>query len=143
MTACSLHAEGPSIKITLAIRDTRLLSFTNLSNPLAFRIQNTGQTIIKADAIPAFFFKGIIHIQTEAGPEQYTNFQKIWRTMVRDLPPGETFESPVYADLLTYFPTANDGVYQVWWTLDELKSNTLRFTVTNGKLSADTPRQAP
>ena len=139
MASVPLHADDLSIKISLGIRDTKVLSFTNLTYPLAFRIENTGKTVITADQIPGLFFKGIIHILPKNGQEQHDNFQKKWRTMIRDLQPGATFESPVYADLLTFFPSAKDGVYEVWWTFGDMKSNVLHFTVTKGKVFSNDP----
>ena len=139
MASVPLHADDLSIKISLGIRDTKVLSFTNLTYPLAFRIEDTGKAVIKADQIPGLFFKGVIHVLPKDGKEQQADVQKAWRTMIRDLQPGATFESPVYADLLTFFPSAKDGVYVVWWTLGDCKSNVLHFTVTKGKVFSSDP----
>ena len=134
-----LHADDLSIKISLGIRDIKALSLTNLTYPLAFRIENTGKAVIKADQIPFLFFKGVIHVLPKDGKEQQADVQKAWRTIVFDLNSGAIFESPVYADLLTFFPSAKDGVYDVWWTLGDFKSNVLHFTVTKGKVFSNDP----
>ncbi len=139
MASVPLHADESSIKISLGIRDSKILAHTNLTYPLAFRIQNTGTTVINEDKIPILFFTGVIHILPKDGQEEQAAFQKVWRTTVRDLQPGTTFESPVYGDLVSFFPWAKDGVYQVWWTLGVFKSNVLRFTVTNGKVVSNDP----
>jgi len=139
MASAPLHANDLSIKISLGIRDTKVLLSTNLTYPLAFQIENTGNTVIKADQIPSLFFKGIIHILPKDGQEQHDKFQNGWRTMILDLQPGATFESPVYADLLTFFPSAKDGVYDVWWTFGDMKSNVLHFTVIKGKVFSNAP----
>jgi hypothetical protein len=133
ITSASLHAEELSIKITLGIRDTNRVATTNVAYPLAFRIDNTGKAVVKGDQIPDLFFKGVIHLLPKDGKEQQTDFPKFWRTRIYDLQPGATSESPVVADILTFFPLAKDGVYQVWWTVGDLKSNVLRFTVAKGK----------
>ena len=139
MASAPLHADDLSIKISLGIRNTKVLSFTNLTYPLAFRIENTGKTVIKGNQIPDLFFKGVIHILPKDGQEQHDNFEKMWRTMVYDLQPGATFESPVVGDILTFFPSAKDGVYDVWWTFGDMKSNVLHFTVTKGKVFSNEP----
>jgi hypothetical protein len=142
MASVPLHADELrhlSIKISLGIRDTKALSFTNLTYPLAFRIENTGKTVIKGDQIPGLFFKGVIHILPKDGQEQHDNFQKMWRTRIYELKPGATFESPDYADLLTFFPSAKDGVYDVWWTFGDMKSNVLHFSVTKRKVFSNDP----
>jgi hypothetical protein len=134
IAGASLHAGEPSIKIKLGIRESKFGALTNVAYPLAFRIENTGKEAIKEHQIPVLFFKGVIHVLPKDGKEQQTDVQKTWRTMVHDLQPGATFESPVVGNILTFFPSAKDGDYQVWWTLQDFKSNVLRFTVTNGKV---------
>ena len=131
----SLHAADLSIKISLGVRDAKLLTITNVAYPLAFRIENVGKTVIDKHQIPDLFFKGIIHVLPKDGKEQQTDLGKFWWSVVYDLQPRATFEHPVVGSLLTFFPSMKDGVYQVWWTLDDFKSNILHFTVTDGKLS--------
>ncbi|MEY2407557.1 MAG: hypothetical protein QOF48_227 [Verrucomicrobiota bacterium] len=134
MACAALHAGEPSIKIALGIREGKWGALTNVAYPLAFRIENTGKELIKEHQIPALFFKGVIHVLPKDGKEQQTDVQKMWRTVVHDLQPGATLESPVVGNIVTFFPSAKDGDYQVWWTLADLKSNVLRFTVTKGKV---------
>ena len=136
MMACAaLHADEPSIKISLGIRDTKLLTITNVAYPLAFRIENEGKTAIAKGQISGLFFKGIVHVLPKHGKEQRREFSQFWVSFVHDIQPGATFEHPVVGNLLTFFPSTKDGVYRVWWTLGDLKSNVLHFTVTKGKLS--------
>jgi hypothetical protein len=135
-----LYAGELSIKIKLGIRESKFGAFTSVAYPLAFQIENTGKGVIKEDQIPALFFKGILHVLPKDGKEQQKDVQKMWRTMVHDLQPGETFESPVVGNLLSFFPSLSDGIYEVWWTHGQLKSNVLSFTVTNGKLSRNDPK---
>jgi hypothetical protein len=54
----------------------------------------------------------------------------------KDLQPGETTDCSATGDIVTFFPSAKDGDYEVWWTLGDMKSNVSHFTVTNGKVSA-------
>ena len=58
------------------------------------------------------------------------------------MPPGEVYEDTWYGDIINYFPSATNGVYDVWWTSGDLKSNPLRFTVTNGKITLATDLSA-
>jgi hypothetical protein len=133
--AAVVKAEAPTVEISLGIRDISYPGMTNkLEYPLGFRIKNTGTFKIKAGDETLLFFRGTVHIQPKDGPEKQVMFQHIWRTHIADVPPGETVESPSYGDLLTYFPAAKDGDYEVWWTLDALKSNVLKFNVTGGKI---------
>ncbi len=140
MTSASLHGDELSIKISLGIRDSKLVTTTNVAYPLAFRIENIGKAVVKEDQIPGLFLKGVIHILPKDGKEQHTEFQKMWRTRVYDLQPGATFESPVVGDIFTFFPSTKDGDYWVWWTLGYFKSNVLSFTVTNGKVLRNDPK---
>ena len=135
----SLHADESPIKISLGIREVKLPAITNVAFPLAFRIENTGKTTIKEDQIPALFFAGILHVLPKEGKQEQTKFQRIWRTGVRDLQPGATVESPVVGNFLSFFPSLKDGVYQVWWTHGDLKSNVLNFTVTKGRIFRNDP----
>jgi hypothetical protein len=137
LNSAMVHADELSIKITLGIRENnQFIPITNrLEYPLAFQIENTGKTVITKDRIPDLFFNGILHIMPKDGQSQQCKVQRTWRTGVRDLKPGDSFVSSVYGDLLTFFPSTKDGDYQVWWTEGDLKSNVLRFTVTDGKLS--------
>jgi hypothetical protein len=139
MTCAPLYAEDLSIKISLGIRDNDKLFEEGEKGiakyPLAFRIENTSKMLIDKHTIPNLFFQGTIHVLTKEGKEEKTKFQTMWRTTIYDLQPGATFESPVYGDLLAFFASLKDGDYQVWWTLRELTSNTLRVTVTNGKVT--------
>jgi len=136
VASAALHADEASIKISLGIRDAKLLSVTNVPPyPLAFRIENVGKTVIDKHQIPVLFFKGRIHVLPKDGKEQQKDLGKFWMSFVHDLQPGATFDHPVVGSLLTFFHSLKDGVYQVWWTLDDFKSNVLHFTVTDGKLS--------
>jgi len=139
MASVSLRADEPSVKISLGIRDTKLLMITNVAYPLAFRIENAGKTAIKGDHIAGIFAKGTIHILPNDGQEQRSPIGEEWMLgyglVPNDLQPGETSECSVTGDVLTFFPSTNDGVYQVWWTLGDSKSNVLHFTVADGKLS--------
>jgi hypothetical protein len=134
MACASLHAGELSVKIKLGIRESKLAAITNVPYALAFQIENTGKAVIKQDQIPVLFFKGVIHALRKDGKEQQTEVQKAWRTRVYDLEPGATFESPVVANILTFFPSAKDGDYGVWWTSEDFKSNILHFTVSSGKV---------
>lgn len=127
------------LKISLGVRDAKLLNITSTSWPLAFRIENTGKYPIKADVIPDLFFKGFIHVLSEDGKEQQHDIQRFWFTAVNDVQPGGMVEHPVVGDLLTFFPSMKDGVYQAWWTLADSKSNVLRFAVKNGKVQLVKP----
>jgi hypothetical protein len=44
LASMSLHADEPSVKISLGIRNTKLLMITNVAYPLAFRIENSGKS---------------------------------------------------------------------------------------------------
>jgi hypothetical protein len=139
--AARLQAVDSSIKISLGIREIKLPGVTNLAFPLAFRIENAGQATITREQIPAAFFKGILHVSPKDGNEQRTSFQKMWRTMSFDLQPGATFESPVVGNLLSFFPSLEDGFYKVWWTLGDSKSNDLSFSVAKGKVVKHDPNE--
>ena len=59
MACAALHADEPSVKISLGIRDTKLLTITNVAYPLAFRIENEGKTAIAKGQIPGLFLKNL------------------------------------------------------------------------------------
>ena len=131
----SLFAAEPAIKISLGIRDnTHVPAAERIAFPLAFRVRNVGKTKIGMDRIPDLFFAGVFHALPKTGKEQQTAVADYWRTATYDLPPGKTFDSPNYGNLLDYFPSLEDGDYTVWWTRRKLKSNVLLFTVAGGKL---------
>jgi hypothetical protein len=111
-----------------------------VGHPLVFRIDNNGKTAIKGGDIAGIFSKGIIHALPEDGKERqyHLNYDKwlfSYGLVPDDLQPGETSECALVGNLLTFFPATQDGVYEVWWTLGDLKSNVLHFTVTKGRLS--------
>jgi len=140
MSFVSLHAEEPSIKISLGIRDTtHWTTHTNVAYPLGFRIKNTGKTAIKGGDIAGIFAKGTIHILSSDGQEQHCIIEDEWALryglVPNDLQPGETSECKVTGNLVTFFPSAKDGDYQIWWTLGDSKSNVLPFTITSKKVS--------
>jgi hypothetical protein len=116
---------------------------TNVAYPLAFRIENIGKAAIKGDHIAGIFAKGTVHILPNDGKEQHHPIGEEWilgyGLVPNDLQPGETSECSAVGDVLTFFPSAKDGNYQVWWTLGDLKSNVLHFTVTNGKVQLIKP----
>lgn len=140
LTALSLHATEPSVKISLGIRDTKLLMITNVTWPLAFRIENSGPTAIRGGELAGIFAQGTLHILPNDGPEQHCPLGEEWELgyglVPHDLPPGQTAECSVTGDVRTFFPSAKDGEYSVWWTLGDLKSNVSHFAVTAGKVSA-------
>src|SRR5258708_5505667 len=78
MAAMSLHADEPSVKISLGIRDTKLLMITNVTCPLAFRFENTGKTAIKGDHLAGIFAKGTIHLLPNHGQEQHCPIGDEW-----------------------------------------------------------------
>lgn len=140
IVSLSVYADEPSVKISLGIRDTsRWTTHTNVAYPLGFRIENTAKTAIKGDDIAGIFAKGIIHILPNDGQEQHHPIADEWNLkygfVPNDLQPGETSECKLVLNIITSFPSAKDGDYQVWWTLGDSKSNVLPFTVTNGKVS--------
>jgi hypothetical protein len=139
MSSMSLHADEPSVKIGLGIRDTKLLMITNVTYPLAFRIENSGKTAIRGGQLAGIFAKGTIHILPSDGQEQHCPIGEEWilgyGLVPNDLQPGQTTECSATGDVRTFFPSAKDGDYQVWWTLGDLKSNTSHFTMTSGKVS--------
>lgn len=143
MASVSLHAGEPSIEISLGVRDTAYwTSHTNMAYPLAFRFKNTGKTSIKGDDIAGIFEKGIIHLLGEDGNEQHYDLKEDslsleYGLVPNDLQPGEISECKLVGDLVTFFPSAKDGDYQVWWTLKDSKSNILCFTAANEKVLAD------
>ncbi len=139
MASMSLYADEPSVKISLGIRDAKYLQITNVALPLAFRIENTGKTAIKSDHIADIFAKGRVHILPSDGKEQHNVIGSRWvlayGLVPNDLQPGETSECSIDGDVFTFFPSTKDGVYEVWWTLGDSKSNILHFTVVGRKLS--------
>ena len=141
MGTLPLLAEDFAIKISLGIVDDKFMAAADrIEYPLAFRAENAGKSVIKQDHVPDIFFKGTIQVLPADGKEQQAEVQPYWRTEVHDLKPGDTFDSPDYANLLNFFPGLKDGAYQVWWTREKLKSNVLRFTVTKGKLRLQQPK---
>jgi hypothetical protein len=140
MAALSVHADEPTVKVSLGIRDAKFLAITNVAYPLAFRIENTGKTVIRGGDIAGIFTKGVIHILPKDGNEQQYDLKKDSESLgyglvPNDLQPGKTSECKLVGDLVTFFPSAKDGDYQVWWTLGGSKSGVLLFTVTKGKVS--------
>ena len=138
MASMPLHAAEPSIKISLGIRDTKLLRITNVTYPLSFRIENTGKTAISGGHLASIFAKGTIHLLPNGGQEQHCPIGEEWMLgyglVPKDLQPGETTDCSATGDVVAFFPSAKDGDYQVWWTLGDMKSNVSRFTVTSGKV---------
>jgi hypothetical protein len=138
MASMSLHADESSVKISLGVRDTKLLTITNVTYPLSFRIQNTSKTAIKGDHLAAIFAKGTIHLLPKGGQEQHRPIGEEWilryGLVPDDLQPGATTDCSAVGDVVTFFPSAKDGDYQVWWTLGDMKSNVSHYTVTNGKV---------
>jgi len=143
MASVSLYADEASVKISLGIRDTTHWTgaTTNVAYPLGFRIENARKTAIKGGDIAGIYAKGTIHILPNDGQEQHCPVGELWALQYglvpNDLQPGETSECKTVGNLVTFFPSAKDGDYQVWWTLGDSKSNVLKFTVTNGKLSGN------
>jgi hypothetical protein len=139
LASMSLHADEPSVTISLGIRDTKLLMITNVAYPLAFRIENSGKTAIRGSQLAGIFAKGTIHILPSDGQEQHCPIGEEWilgyGLVPNDLQPGETTECSATGDVRTFFPSAKDGDYQVWWTLADIKSNVSHFAVTGGKVS--------
>jgi len=137
MASVSLHADEPSVKISLGIRNSKLLMITNVTYPLSFRIENTGKTAIKGAHLAAIFAKGTIHLLPKGG-EQHRPIGEEWMLgyglVPIDLQPGVTTDCSAIGDVVTFFPSAKDGDYQVWWTLGDMKSNVSHFIVTNGKV---------
>jgi len=138
MASVSLHADESLVKISLGIRDTKLLMITNVTYPLSFRIKNTGKTAIKGDHLAGIFAKGTIHLLPSGGKAQHRPIGEKWMLgyglVPNDLQPGATTDCKVTGDVVTFFPSAKDGDYQVWWTLGDMKSNVSHYTVTNGKV---------
>ena len=138
MASVSLHADEPSVKISLGIRNSKLLMITNVTYPLSFRIENTGKTAIKGAHLAAIFAKGTIHLLPKGGQEQHRPIDEEWMLgyglVPIDLQPGVTTDCSAIGDVVTFFPSAKDGDYQVWWTLGDMKSNVSHFIVTNGKV---------
>src|SRR5712692_1761963 len=85
MACAPLHADEQSLKISLGIRDNTFVTLQKVEYPLAFRIENTRETVIKDRDIPSLFFKGIAHVLPKGGKEEQTTFQTFWRTSVYDL----------------------------------------------------------
>jgi len=138
MASVSLHADEPSLKISLGIRDTKLLTIKNVAFPLAFRIENAGKTAINGGSIRGIYHNAIVHLLPKSGLERHYDFASDgflgYGLVPNDLQPGQSYEHGYVGNIITFFPSAKDGDYQVWWTLGDLKSNILCFTVTNGKV---------
>jgi hypothetical protein len=142
VAVASIHADESSIKLSLGIRDTKFFTpqtLTNTPYPLAFRIKNTGKTVLTIGQARDIFFNGSIHALSKDGKEGYADchrfeFIESYGLVPPDLKPGDTFENKVIVNLLDVFPFMKDGDYQVWWMLGGLKSNLLHFTVNDGKL---------
>ena len=138
----SVHADEPAINISLGVRDIKVFMgkpFTNTPCPLAFRIKNVGKTVITIGQARDLFFSGIIHVQSKDGKQEYADckrfeFSESYGLVPPDLQAGDTFENKIIVDLLDFFPLMRDGDYQVWWTVRDLKSNSLHFKVIDGKL---------
>lgn len=142
MASVSVHADEPTVKVSLGIRDARLWTgrTTNVVCPLALRFENTGKTAIKGGDIAGIFEQGIIHLLAKDGKEQQYDLKKQSLSLgngfvPNDLQPGETSECKLVGNIITFFPSAKDDDYRVWWTLGDSKSNVLPFTVTNGNVS--------
>jgi hypothetical protein len=147
LVCVSVRADEPSIKISLGIRDTKFFTreeITNTPYPLAFRIQNTGETVISIGQARDLFFSGYIHVKSEDGKQEDASFKRFdwiesYGLVPPDLKPGDTFENAVIVNLLTFFPFIKDGDYQVFWSLGRVKSDDLHFRVTDGKVQLIKP----
>jgi len=138
MASVSLHAGEPSLKISLGIRDAKLLTITNVAFPLAFRIENAGKTAINGGSIRGIYHNAVVNLLAKSGLERHYDFASDglqgYGLVPNDLQPGQSYVHGYVGNIITLFPSAKDGDYQVWWTLGDLKSNILCFTVTNGKV---------
>src|ERR1017187_5049494 len=94
MVSVALHADEPSIKISLGIRDTKLLTITNVAYPLAFRIKNTGKTAISGGSIRGIYHNAVVHLLPKSGNEQHFDFDvdQGYGLVPNDLQPGESYE---------------------------------------------------
>ena len=145
LSGVSPYADEQSTIITLGIRDNSYFKaelITNVPCPLAFRIQNTGKTVLGIDKARDIFLTGYIHVLSKDGKQENASCSRFEWTetyglVPHDLQPGDTFENKVVVNLLTFFPLIKDGDYQAWWTVGALKSNILRFKVIDGKLQMD------
>jgi hypothetical protein len=139
MGPLSLHADEPSVKISLGIRESVKYAFTNVPCPLAFHIQNTGVTVIGIGKARDLFFSGRIFVSSQDGKVESADckrfeWQESYGLVPDDLQPGDTFENKIVVNLLTIFPLIKDGEYHVFWTVGNLKSNSLHFKVIDGKI---------
>lgn len=147
LVTTSVRAAEPAIKISLGIRDIKVFMgkpFTNTPCPLAFQITNIGKTVLSGGEARDLFLQGDIHVLSKDGKQEYADCIRFENSErfgfnASDLQPGDTFENKIIVDLLDFFPLIRDGDYQVWWTVRDLKSNVLLFTVTDGKLQLIKP----
>lgn len=148
LVSLPVRAEEPAVKISLGIRDVKLLNITNVTCPLSFRIENTGETAINGGRLASIFAKGSVHLLPKGGQEQQCPIGEEWALryglVPNDLQPGQTTDCSVTGNVMTFFPKVKDGNYEVWWTLGEKKSNILHFMIMNGVLllSEPAPRRA-
>lgn len=129
------HAEPATCAISLGIRDNAWVDAGMRKDcPLAFRIGNLQAIPISGAALPGLFSQGKVHLASASG-ERTAPVITAWRTATHDLAKDQVFECPAYGDLLDYFPGTGDGEYAVWWTLGKQVSDTLRFSVRDGKVA--------
>jgi hypothetical protein len=128
----------PSIEISLGLRSVTGIEFRGsreFKYPLAFRVKNVGQTALSGREIPQLLFDAVLHARSADGVDRTNAFRQFWMGFApQDLAPGEMYEDWINGDLLTYFSSVSNGVYEVWWTLRDLKSNSLRFEVAKGEM---------
>jgi hypothetical protein len=130
---------APSIEISLGLRSVTGIEFRGsreFKYPLAFRVKNIGQTALRGRDIPQLLFGAVLHARSADGVDRTNAFRQFWMGLVpQDLAPGEMYEDWINGDLLTYFSSVSNGVYEIWWTLRDLKSNSLRFEVAKGEIT--------
>jgi hypothetical protein len=129
----SIKADELSFNINI---DIQKYDFQLTSNyALAFGIQNVGKTSIAGGHLKGMLAKGTVHVLPTGGLEQQRIIAEAWflqyGIVPNDLSSGDTWKDRVASSDLMLF-LAKNGDYQVWWSIGDLKSNVLHFTVTNG-----------
>jgi hypothetical protein len=139
LAVTSARADDASIKISLGILNS--IVDRDIPLPLAFRIQNTGTNVIGIGQARNLYFSGRIFVSSKDVKVESADCKRFDYELAEsmafvqnDLHPGDTFENRIIVNLLTIFPLIKDGDYEVWWSVGNMKSNSLRFKVVDGKL---------
>jgi hypothetical protein len=116
-----------------------------LRGNLVFRFRNAGKQVIDSYDAHSLFFFGTVFLTPPEGTNLAvhipTSFMGSFRgtplSKIRDISPGDQMEFITNQPAYRWFPSMTnsmDGIYKVWWQIDQKKSNSILFRKEKGKI---------